>query len=391
MSYMITEEEAAVLCECCGHKASSYEYVLDRDGGYWGHRVERTVCEYCIDSNDYYQRCECCDEYYDTRRYASYWNGRYICTDCEDNYCECNNCGEVVLTDDARWSDYHDAWYCDSCGVPVSSSEIEYVNEYYFKPEPVFNKCDDENNTYSLRYFGAEWEIDGDCDTDAEGCSYDLYGECCSQDLFYQKHDGSLDGANGNTDIGIEVVTHPCTLKYHMEQFPWRKITNIAKLYNYRDDTDTCGFHIHVNRVSLGDDKNERDLTIAKMIIMMDRFWEHMMRVSGRNDHNIRWCNRSVTDWQEDDDEKIAIEKSKNSSMGRYRAINIDNTYTVEFRLWNGTLDLDTIRAYFYMTDYFCTFAKENDLKRCMKISWSDFRDECPYEEAKDYIRMMGE
>jgi len=104
-----------------------------------------------------------------------------------------------------------------------------------------------------FHFFGVELEADHGNEKDAAARDV-TFG-----DLSYVKHDGSL------TDDGIEIVTHPCSLRYHLEQFPWDEILSSLADYGFRShDTSTCGLHVHVSRSAFGETSDEQDLTAAK-------------------------------------------------------------------------------------------------------------------------------
>lgn len=70
----------------------------------------------------------------------------------------------------------------------------------------------------------------------------------------YCKRDGSLG------DEGVEIVTHPATLNYHLTKLAWDRIIETATDNGYTShDTETCGLHVHVGRAELPDDAPEKN------------------------------------------------------------------------------------------------------------------------------------
>ena len=87
------------------------------------------------------------------------------------------------------------------------------IQNYYCKPEPIF---------YGVgpRYLGIELEIDG-AGQDDYAARHILRAANALEEHLYIKSDGSLDD-------GMELVTHPMTLDYHLNQMPWNDVLNEA-------------------------------------------------------------------------------------------------------------------------------------------------------------------
>ena len=94
----------------------------------------------------------------------------------------------------------------------------------------------------------------------------------------YIKSDSSLDD-------GMELVSHPMTLDYHKD-FCWEKIIHHAVFLGYRShQTSTCGLHIHVNRDSLGLDRDEQDEVISRILYFVEYYWNEMLKFSRRSEY----------------------------------------------------------------------------------------------------------
>ena len=167
---------AKAYCPVCGdswYGGQSSRYVCDRcdEGGVQcagcGNRFDEDDLHYCEDSGDY--RCEdCCTycehygEYYawdddfedvHVRRswggYSTeYWSGRAV----ENDACRCEVCDELWRTDDMRWVEGEQEYYCPDCYEErVAECEdccVEYDKENlheYVDPDTgeVMLLCDD--------------------------------------------------------------------------------------------------------------------------------------------------------------------------------------------------------------------------------------------------------
>lgn len=418
---MPIKNEITITCENCGCVIPEGEENEIWDGHY--------ICDDCKD--DYYY-CEDCKKYVPADDSIGIGDGnghcaKYVCPDCVDDYPICVECGEHILPEGLvdtgcdgdplckccagcsfSWNrcedcdEYHndcveidDEWYCQDCAENHShygcndSENSEYVNNYSYKPCPKFHSVVEESDNSAL-YMGVELEIDSDdADTDAIECAEDLHDIDYNTDFYYLKHDGSLNKP------GIEIVTHPCTLAYHMARFPWEVIVGTARSNGYSShDIGTCGLHVHVNRDALGDDSDAQDLTIAKIVIMMDKLWDYLVKFSRRNYDQLHWARKMDASINEMDTEEEAVEKTKAAASAgmttrdeRYHALNLQNMNTIEFRLFRGTLKLNTIMATLQFVDGMCRYAMAHTVKECLATSWMDLANSIDYAEFQQYLR----
>ena len=144
-----------------------------------------------------------------------------LCQGCyEDCYFTCDGCGEVYHIDDGEYIDYYH--YCNSCADDHRTCILPYCE----KPDPIFFGGE--------AGYGLEVEIDNGESREAAAADIQAAGG----DHIYLKEDGSLSYA------GIEIVTHPATLDYHTNQFPWTEICDAALSYGYRSPTPTPADYI---------------------------------------------------------------------------------------------------------------------------------------------------
>lgn len=326
--------------------------------------------------------CSHCGTFIDTDDYEEF-NGEILCSDCIDNFTSvCDCCGERIWSEDAEGDDYtslcrqcYDYHYtrCEECDALIHNDDAyEYddgyfchecyqrirknaaIHEYGYKPEPIF--YGDSN-----RYFGVELEIDG-AGKDDEYAEELLDIANMRDDHIYIKTDGSLDD-------GMEIVTHPMSLKYHKD-FCWEDIMHHAVRLGYRShQTSTCGLHIHVNRESLGTDREEQDEVISRILYFVEHHWNELLKFSRRSEYAMnRWAAR----YGYENSPKAIMDKAK-KNYGRYVAVNLCNYHTIEFRLFRGTLKHNTLIATLEMVNRICELAVLMDDDEISKISWSEF------------------
>ena len=349
-------------CDCCDCVLTSANTV-EIDGG------REYVCESC--ANDNYYRCNSCGDYISR---LNLWVDRNltICNVCSWDYCTCDDCERVMHIDDRHPIDDYD--YCDDC----APSHRDCVRDYSYKPEPIY--YGELSDTIKGRY-GLELEIDdGEDRREAARAIQDAGGNC-----IYLKHDGSL------SSDGFEIVTHPATLEHHMHSIPWSDIIQAARDYDYTShDAGTCGLHIHASRTLFGMTRTEQDLNIAKIILLIDFWWEqYIVPFSRRNYDQLNdWAKKPDAKIMATDSEYDVICKAKQSGeYDRYKAVNLRNTHTVEFRFFRGTLRRDTIIASIQFVDTLINYVSGVELKDLWDKTFNDVFGDTQYTELKDYLQ----
>ena len=300
-------ERHTVECDHCGESVWRNESVSDEN---------TTLCECCYD--EHYRRCE--------------------------------ECGRIIHDNDVCW--HGDYPYCESCYDRIDS-EIE---EYGYKPEPIFYG-------HGNRYFGVELEID-DGGKDDDNAALVKRQANSSEEHIYCKSDGSIED-------GFEIVSHPMSLEYHMNTMPWADVLHEAIRLGYRShQTNTCGLHIHVNRDAFGENRDEQEEVIERILFFVELHWNELFTFSRRSMHNMnRWAAR----YGMEKTGKQILDKAKKGSTGRYAAINLCPYHTVEFRLFRGTLKLNTLLATLQLVNRICDVALNMTEDEIAAQSWRDF------------------
>ncbi len=272
--------------------------------------------------------------------------------------------------------DYDVYYICHQCDNEIA--EREQINDYYYKPRPVFYGENTENF-----YMGVE--LEADCGSEnwlAAARISERFGE------FYVKHDGSL-GRNG-----IEIVSHPGTLDAHRSNMlHWKETIAILKSQYYRSHkTKTCGLHVHVNRSFFGESQEEIDLNVSKVILLTQRFWDGcIVPFSRRNLTRLqRWAKKPEFKFRDGTDPNIISEKQKDTmSRDHYNGVNIMPRDTIEFRMFRGTLNYNTLIATLEFVYLFCHFAKRIDINDIDSTHWNDIFDGVDREEYKSLFMYL--
>lgn len=362
------------VCESCLDDG----YFLCEDCGTWypditavevnpGTRSSGYVCEDCAER--YYRQCDGCGNYFDDDHIALSDAYHDICTNCSDDWCSCSCCGEVMRVGDAVFDDDACEYYCSDC-APTSR-----LHDYGYKPDPVFGTTDEMDGASFYEgdelTFGVELECDeGDSVSDALADIDRITDRC------YCKHDGSLSD-------GYEIVTHPGTLAWHKERFPWAMVCEASVNNGFRShDTSTCGLHVHVGRGQLGDNSCE---TAAKMSLITYRLKDWFVRFSRRGGES-RWAKYMKPGLLlRGSDAEFLRGYYDLLIRDRYIAVNVRNDSTVEVRIFRGTLNPNTVLACLELVNNLAVYARDHELEDCLAVTWDELVHYEEHEELTDY------
>ena len=342
-------------CNHCGER-HPFEEIINVSGDY--------LCQSCADELTII--CEECGRRIYTEDDAGDSN-HSLCQDCCDRYYTfCDHCGVMIRNELVYHNDDDDL--CEDCyNALVANSPI---HEYDYVPELVFHGK-------GLRKFGVELEIDeGGKDWDNAKKILNVANENATN--LYIKSDGSLDD-------GLELVTHPMSLDYHLHEMPWEDILDEAKRLDYRShSTNTCGLHVHISRMAFGCTYETQEECIARLVFFVEKFWPELLRFSRRTQGQLnRWAARYGMKLNPKDQ----MYHAKNSCAGRYTAVNLTNADTVEIRLFRGTLKLNTLTATLQLVDHLCEVAVCMSDQELQDMSWFDFLDQITEPELIQYLK----
>ena len=381
-----------------------------RKGGSEYRYNDEYYCEDCF--NDNFVLCHNCEEHVhidDATRIDYPFHRYHVCPDCLDRYyTECERCGDYIYHDDsynvyidedhtmAHWCEncweYH-TWTCEECGDCYSDGVERYdgccpncngseqdtgdindwvapkgVKNYYYKPAACFCPTYAEDQIF----YGFELEAeahDNDSDEWADKVNETL-------GYTYVKHDGSLHD-------GMEIVSHPATLEYHMgKKEAYNDLFAEMREAGWRSHDDgTCGLHVHV---SLKPMEERNPSAVANLLILFDRFWNKLVKFSRRKDEQLRrWAKRYGVEF----DDYADIKKKAKGRDDRYMAINLENRHTVEVRMFRGTLNPDTFFATLQLVDVIVNKAIDLGVDEAAVngITWEELV-ESDYAELNAYL-----
>lgn len=211
---------------------------------------------------------------------------------------------------------------------------------------------------------------------------------------------GCLTASDSSIGRGHEIISDITSL----DNLQADKDKNKA-LFKYLSDNDftshnasgeRCGLHIHINRNKLVDNYDinnaeKQSEFIAKICILeliFDNFKSELKAFSRRN--NFNYC----TFLSDSIDTKKSLDVIKqNKDFGTYSshsvAINLQHKDTIEFRIFRGTLEYDTLIASIQLCNNLVEIAKgifNKTITNYKKLNWQYIIDfNADYEELKAY------
>ena len=142
-----------------------------------------------------------------------------------------------------------------------------------------------------------------------------------------------------------------------------------------------CGRLIHCEDTYYLDDSDEplcltcleeeQEPAIARILYFVEKHWEELLKFSRRTPRQLeRWAARYG---YKDRPQEILEQAKKGSHAGRYSCVNLENRATIEFRMFRGTLKLNSLLATLQMVDHICSVALHLSDGACKDLSWRTF------------------
>ena len=344
----------------------------------WNGEIETTIDEEEFDE-DYFV-CEDCGQ-----AYARDWN-QCVEDPCADHeYVRyCDGCHCYYEERNVEYCDATDDYRCDDCWES-HSDEIGEYHDFKWQCQQgnvTFHKMPDEiEKEFDHPYIGFELETDGDGSADADDPLY--YNRNTLDGFFHPEEDGSL------SSRGIEWISEPATLPYHLNQMDlYKEFFKMLVRNGYTGHNNgNCGLHMHIDRKYFGDEQHQ-ETAAAKLIFIFERHWENLLRFSRRTDSQCSsWCKntRGLRSYGYYDKHRNFVEGTKANRLKslicnteRYRAVNLCNDNTIEIRLWRGSLNPETVEATLKFTDRLAFLAKNTPAVKLYSMRWTDILGDDP-------------
>lgn len=393
-------------CSCCGvvsPAGDSVYRVISALGARGGDDQAKTMCGICINapnkrakSGSVAMMCPCCGTVY-TADLMTRFEGKRLAKDTcvddgqgglpsginDDGFFACRRCGQR-LRECAACNGHTMHIHRLNCRANSEQKQPSVVElcqtcmqnttpttqEYNYVPEMVFFSHKEENPMTAIHaskivadpYFGVELEMD--C-----GGKGKEFTKWANRGLpgFYVKRDGSL------SPLGVEMVSYPATLEFHMNKIGWETLLQKAREAGYVswNAEKNCGLHVHIGRWAF--DPNQKLSSKpgnngAPALRALSRFYGNNFRqiaaLSGRENEQYS-ALRQFEQFVEPED--IDIHSGSGHGATRYWAVNMTNKHTIELRHFRGSMRHDTIMMAITYAHALAAF--------CMQYYKTDYED----------------
>jgi hypothetical protein len=325
------DETDTVMCERarCGDTVASDDASVVVVNGH-----DRVWCDSCV--QDHATRCERrhrgtrCPTVVPSNETVEV-SGASWCPSCWEDYAvSCGDCGDCYAQDSSeiRYSDRRESYVCTNCGDDDEDEDdgiADYhsckrrgfriqrrVGDYLFSRRPTTSR----DTNAGVLFFGVEFEIENSPAEVARRMTAH-FGEL----LAGCESDGSLSD-------GVECVTQPATLATWRKAVPGMR-DSLRGTRAASHDTTTCGMHVHVSRDAMS------PLQVLKLL-----------RLFGSDESTwARVFRRNLCDYAQSVAAKTTREIARNQCAGRYDAVSLSPSHTIEFRWPKGTIVDDTVIA----------------------------------------------
>ena len=290
-------------------------------------------------SNGYHACGDCCNYTHEALFHTPYDCSDSVCNSCiENGYRYSEHYGQYVFTDQGRW------------GLDSNGDEV-FIHE----DDENFNWDDDEDTYVHYNFTGRHPKLLGSYHSrDRVGKQPFIHSVWTQRndrfmgvELEVEVRDGSIDDhvtslnnklndgevgkrvyfeADGSLTNGFEIITNPMGLDSHYEL--WSALTDRDLVRGMRShDTSTCGLHVHVSR------KNMHVMQLNKMNVFLNHPDNHELIKAVARRYDVNYARIA----------QKRLSTAHKYDIERRDALNITNDYTVEFRIFKGTLIYDTL------------------------------------------------
>lgn len=336
-------------CACCDEPHAIEDMIWVDHLGY--------VCQDCIDEVCF--QCDDCGEYVvnDERNQVVGERGevRHVCNNClENSYFWCEGCGSYHPESEMHWDSDSDCYYCDECWEERCNDNLVLNYHGFSDWQPHYLHSKNEGIMH-----GFELEVESTNDDDARTVKNYM------EDFVVMEHDGSL-------TEGFEIISHPFTTEYFnvVQASDFKGMLEKLDENGCESGESNSGLHIHVSRECLTHNTAlSEDEVIDNIIMIMESFRNELMKFSRRTSENMDEWSSFISTNRSDFEMSYKWIKDNKSNRERYRALNLTNSKTIEFRIFNGTLDFNTFMAALELVDNIVNIARKGNIDG---LTWAD-------------------
>lgn len=184
-----------------------------------------------------------------------------------------------------------------------------------------------------------------------------------SRSFLYYMYDSSVRN-------GLEAISQPATFEYHLSNYEkYKELFSIIREHGFKSETyQSCGLHIHFNKDFYCQDLERYTVNLLYLI---EKFWRNLVLLSRRNYSSIvRWADKYNKQPKATWDEYNGT--VYHSHFSRYKALNLINYNTYEFRMYRGTLIVEDFFAILELTKNLIILAKTKTAEELQMLQWNE-------------------
>ena len=249
------------------------------------------------------------------------------------------------------------------CDITFGKPTKKYIHQFNYTPVYIPHYMPYENENTAL-LLGAEIEIAGNThepnrEEVVKKCIQIMNGsDSDEEDLIYSTHDGT---------VQIELDTMPCSLEFHKNKMNYKELFKYLDELGYKGhDCDCAGLHIHANRSYLGDTTLLQQLTISKILYIIEKFNDQICVIARRNNDYSKFVGKGKLE------DSVVELYGRYKNIGKKVALNLEHRNTIEFRMFKSTLKPETLILTFEFVKDIIDFAKSINIEKIECIQWDD-------------------
>ena len=235
-------------------------------------------------------------------------------------------------------------------------------------------------------FLGIELEMENDETYNKKEREEDII-EILNAEKSREYYDNILDWKeDGSLENGVEMVTAPISLAmFRKEIVPI--IKKMQEIGYTSEKGGRCGNHIHISRIAFSEEAQ------ARLVLIYARF-ENIIKILSRRNGAFSYCKdvlTTVTAVSVDTaDEIVKYQKSR----GKSTAINFNNSNTIEFRIFRGTMNTDVLVANIQLVQLLADLAlTEMSIQDILNLTFNKLiqkMQENGYQELLQYSHKKG-